>query len=100
MTKYHQESTVSTEAALHSRSYKKSVLKIYSEFTVQNPCQSVISIKLFYNFIEIALRRGCSPVNLVHIFRKAFHKNTPGALLLKYLFFNLANSNEFVASCN
>ena len=31
--------------------------------------QSVISIKLIYNFIEIALRHGCSFVNLQHILR-------------------------------
>ena len=30
------------------------------------------SPKLFCNFIEIALRHGCSPVNLLHIFRTLF----------------------------
>ena len=35
-----------------------------------------------YNFIEIALRHGCSPVNLLHIFRTPFPKNTFGWLLL------------------
>ena len=34
------------------------------------------------NFIEIALRHGCSPVNLLHIFRTASPKNTFGWLLL------------------
>ena len=34
------------------------------------------------NFIEIALRHGCSPVNLLHIFRTPFPKNTLGRLLL------------------
>ena len=34
------------------------------------------------NFIEIPLRHGCSPVNLLHIFRIPFHKNTYGRLLL------------------
>ena len=33
----------------------KSVLKICSKFTGEHPYQSVISIKLLYNFIEIAL---------------------------------------------
>ena len=28
------------------------------------------------NFIEIALRHGCSPLNLLHILRKPFPKNT------------------------
>ena len=32
--------------------------------------------------IEIALRRGCSPVNLLHIFRTPFCRNTSGWLLL------------------
>ena len=31
----------------------------------------------------ITLRHGCSPVNLLHIFRPPFLKNTPGRLLLK-----------------
>ena len=33
------------------------------------------------NFIEISLRHGCSPVNLLHIFRTPFLKNTSGRLL-------------------
>ena len=32
--------------------------------------------------VEITLRRGCSPVNLLHIFRTTFPKNTSGGLLL------------------
>ena len=59
--------------------------KRYSENMQQinrrTPCRSVISIKLFCNFIEIALRHGCFPVNLLHIFRKPFPKNTSGWLL-------------------
>ena len=43
------------------------------------------SLKLQSNFIEIALRYGCSPVNLLHIFRAPFLKNTSGGLLLKIL---------------
>ena len=35
--------------------------------------------KVARNFIEIALRHGCSPVNLLHIFRTPFPKNTTGA---------------------
>ena len=45
-------------------------------------CRRVISIKLQSNFIEIALRQECSPVNLLHIFRTPFLKNTSGWLLL------------------
>ena len=37
------------------------------------------------NFIEITHRHGCSPVNLMHIFRTPFPKNTSGRLLL-YIF--------------
>ena len=38
--------------------------------------------KVVNNFIEITLRHGCSPVNLLHIFRPPFPKNTSGGLLL------------------
>ena len=41
--------------------------------------------KLLCNFIEIALRHGCSPVNCLHIFRTTFLKNTSGCLLLSFL---------------
>ena len=61
----------------------KGVLKIYSKSTGEHPCRSAISIKLQSNFIEIALRDGCSPVNLLHIFRTYFPKNTSGRLLLQ-----------------
>ena len=63
----------------------KDDLKICSKFTGEPPYRSVISIKLQSNFIEIALRRGCSPVNLQHIFRTPFLKNTAGGLLLNLL---------------
>ena len=36
------------------------------------------------NFVEITPRHGCSPLNLLYIFRTPFPKNTPGRLLLKY----------------
>ena len=36
-------------------------------------------------FIEIALRHGFSPVNLLHIFRIPFPKNTPGRPLLGWV---------------
>ena len=60
----------------------KGVLKASSTFTGEHPCRSVISIKLVCNFIEITLRHGCFPVNLPHIFRTPFSKNTSGQLLL------------------
>ena len=36
--------------------------------------ENMQQIKLLCNFIEIALRHGCSPVNLLHIFRTPFSK--------------------------
>ena len=65
----------------------KGVMKTCSKFTGENPCQSAISIKLQSNFIEIALWHGCSPVNLLHIFRTSFLKNASGWLLLKFISF-------------
>ena len=38
-------------------------------------------IKVASSFIEITLRRKCSTVNLLHIFRTAFSKNSTGWLL-------------------
>ena len=61
---------------------RKGVLKICRKFTGEHPYQSAISIKLFCNFLEIAFRRGFSPVNLVHFFRTPFPKNMSGWLLL------------------
>ena len=60
----------------------KGVLKICSKFTREHPGRSVISKKLHSNFIEITLCNGCSPVNMLHIFRTTFTKNTCGRLLL------------------
>ena len=55
---------------------RKGVLKICSKYTGEHPCRSVIS-----NFIEITLRHGCSPVNLLHTFRTPFSRNTSEWLL-------------------
>ena len=56
---------------------------------------NVISIKLFSNLIEIAFWHGCSPVNLLHIFRTPFYKNTYEGLLQLLLL--RAASTHFVA---
>ena len=61
---------------------EKAIPKTCSKFTGEHLCQSVISIKLQSNFIEIKLRHECSPVNLLHIFRTPFLKNTSRGLLL------------------
>ena len=42
----------------------------------------VIYERINLNFIEIALRHGWSPLNLLHISRTPFPKNTCGRLLL------------------
>ena len=57
-------------------------MKICSKITGEHPCRSVILIKLQSNFIEITLRHGCSPVNLLHIFRTPSPRNTSEWLLL------------------
>ena len=62
----------------------KGVRKISIKFTGEHPCRSVILIKLLCNFIEITIRHGCSPVNLLHIFRTLFLKNTSGRLPLLF----------------
>ena len=49
---------------------------ICSKSIGEDQCWSVVSIKLLYNFIKIALRHGCSPVNLLHIFRTTLPENT------------------------
>ena len=41
-----------------------------------------VSLQLY---IEIILRHGCAPVNLMHILKTTFTKNTSGWLLLKNL---------------
>ena len=51
----------------------KGVRKICSKFTEKHPCR-----------IKIALRHRCSPVNLVHIFRTPFPKNTSWAAASAY----------------
>ena len=61
------------------------VLKICNKYTVEHPCPSVISIKLLRKFIEITLQDECFLVNLLHIFRTLFLKNTSGELLILYM---------------
>ena len=60
----------------------KVILKICSKFTGEHPCRSDFNRS---NFIEITFRDGCSPVNLLHIFRTPFPRDTSGWLLLIYV---------------
>ena len=62
---------------------RKVVLEICSKFIGEHPCRSVISIKMLCSIIKIALRHGCSPVNLLHILGNPFPMNTSGWLLLQ-----------------
>ena len=85
----------------------KDVLKICSIFTgTIMPKRDLIWIKSLC-FIKITLGHGCSPVNLLHIFRTPFSKNTSGGLLLKhypvgiYLFkFNNENTRTMCEICS
>ena len=72
----------------------KNMQQIYSKFTEESLCQSVISIKLQSNFIEIILHHGYSSVNLQHVFIIPFPKNTSGRLLI-ILFFWQVYENSF-----
>ena len=60
----------------------KGVLKTCGKITEEHPCRKVILIKLLGNFIKITFQHGRSPVNLLHIFRIRFLKNTSGRVLL------------------
>ena len=62
---------------------RKGFRKICSKFTGEHPCRRVILIKLASNFIEITPWHACSPVNLLHIFRASFPRNTSGGMLLQ-----------------
>ena len=71
----------------------KGVMKICRKFAGEHPCRSAISIKLLFNLTEITLWHGCSPVNLLYIFRTLFPKKTSGGLLLHVFPRNLSRSN-------
>ena len=76
--------------------FGKGVLKICSKVTAEQPCRSVISIKMKATFLK---SHGCSPVNLLHIFRTHFYKNTYEGLLLNLLFlfmFEITHNYNFI----
>ena len=94
MTDYFQ--LINTKSGIYTSSHPKvflgkGVLKICSKFTGEHSCRGVISIKLHSifkpHFIETTLRHGCFPVNLLHIFRTYFSRNTFGWLLLYIIMF-------------
>ena len=55
--------------------------EICSKFTGELPCQSETAVKLQSYFIEITL----PPVELLHIFKTPFYKNTYRGMLLKQI---------------
>ena len=55
--------SVTTHRSSHSEVFLDHVLKICSKVTGEHPFQSVISVKLLWNFLEIALQHGCSMWN-------------------------------------
>ena len=76
----------------------KGILKISSKFTEEHPCRRAISIKLLCIFLETTLRHGFSPINLMHIFRIPFLKNTSGWLLLHLIvcFCWFSNASQYM----
>ena len=64
---------------------QKGFPKICNKFTGEHPRRIATSMKLQSNFIEITLRYGFSPLNLLRIFRTSFPKNNSGGLLLENL---------------
>ena len=72
----------------------KCVLKIYRKLTGEHPYQSEISKNFLCNFAEITLRHGCFPVNLLHILRTPFPKNTYGGVFLEELFSKKRNIGQ------
>ena len=81
---YPAERTVGSFRSSYSEVFLgKGAVKTCSKFTGEHPCRSVTSIKVICNIIEVTLQHGCSPVNLLHIFRVPFYKKTYGRQLLR-----------------
>ena len=81
----------------------KSVLKICSKLTAEHPCRTKISIKLLVTLLKSHFGIGISPVNLSHIFRTPFSRNTSEWLLLKLIGFcygNLQKETQVITSDN
>ena len=73
----------------------KVFLNICSKFTGEHSCRSVISIKLLFNFIEIALRHGCSPVNYYIFSEHLFLGTTLGGCFCIFVTTVLLQSSVF-----
>ena len=68
---------VALQRGVIKKRHSENVQHIYTR-TPMSKCNRTSAILR----IEIVLRHGCSPVNLLHIFRIPFYKNTSGGLLL------------------
>ena len=64
------------------RCYKNIGTKNIQQIYRRASCRSAVSIKLQSNFIEITLRHGDFPVDLLHIFITTFSNDTSGELPL------------------
>ena len=80
-----EKPTKQSEAALQRCSWEK-VFWIYEQIYRKTPTQKCDFNKVAKQLIEIAVRHECSPINLLHIFRTPFPKNTSGWLLLNSKF--------------
>ena len=73
--------------------HKKRCFENMQQIYRRPPMPKCNFIKLQSNFIEITLRHGCFPVNLLHIFRTPFPRNTSEWLLLVIVLSNHKNNN-------
>ena len=78
---------VSWDSFLQVVSVWVNIGQIFSHY----PYKTLIETKLE---MEIALRDRCYPVNLLHIFRTSFHKNTSGRLLLMLAWNKIKRLND------
>ena len=69
--------------------------QIYRKSSMSKCDFNKVALQLF----EITLRHGCSPVNLLHIFRTPFLKNTSGRLLLKVIFIWSVHHRDIAFLC-
>ena len=89
-----------SEAAVQRCSYEKVFWKYETNLQENTHAEKWISIKLQSNFIEITLQHGCSPANLLHLFRTRFLENTSGQLLLQKLTNQIYDNELEIAPSN
>ena len=64
--------------------FRLSWMKLCSSDNHYTTAPQLKPVKLRITFTDITFRHGCSPVNLLHIFRIPFPKNTSGGMLLDF----------------